>query len=92
MIEGSSYDEDFATGDSDGYFYTSDWILDYSTALCKITLGMIRRKFANFTSIGNMGISMDGDTLVSEGKEELERLEESLKTEEVYDGLGILIG
>jgi hypothetical protein len=92
MIEGSSHSSTWEDGDSDNDFYESTWILDYSIALCKITLGNIRRKFANFASIGNTGISLDGDTLVSEGKEERERLEESLKLEECYTGLGILIG
>lgn len=91
MMEEASYDN-WAAGDTDTDFYTSTWMLDYATALCKITLGMIRRKFANFGSIGNMGISLDGDSLVSEGKEEKERLDESLKEEEVYEGLGIFIG
>lgn len=91
MMEGSSYDN-WEDGDTDADFYTSSWILDHATASCKITLGMIRRKFANFGSIGNMGISMDGDSLVSEGKEEKERLEEALKLEESYIGYPILIG
>jgi hypothetical protein len=73
-------------------FYGSDWILDYATAECKITLGMIRRKFGNFASLGNVGISLDGDTLVSEGKEEKIDLEEKLKLEEVHEGLGVEIG
>jgi len=91
MVEGSSYD-DWSDGDADTNFYESLWILDYATALCKITLGTIRRKFANFGSIGNVGISLDGDTLVSEGKEEKERLDESLKLEENYEGYGISVG
>ena len=43
---------------------------------------MIRRKFSNFSSIGNTGIQLDGDSLVSEGKEEKERLEDQLQTRE----------
>jgi hypothetical protein len=46
---------------------------------------LIRRKFANFTSIGNTGLSLDGDSLISEGTTEKERLEEKLKDEEVWD-------
>lgn len=78
--------------DSDSNFYTSDWIFDYALAECKIMLGMIRRKFAQFTSIGNVGISLDGDTLVQEGKEEKEKLEETLRLEESHEGYGILFG
>jgi hypothetical protein len=92
MVEGSSLSNTWESGDSNEYFYESTWILEYSTALCKITLGTIRRKFANFGSIGNVGISLDGDSLVSEGKEEKDRLDESLMLEEVYEGLDISIG
>jgi hypothetical protein len=91
MIEGSS-SSNWQAGDSDEDFYDSDWIYDFATAECKIVLGAIRRKFANFASIGNTGISMDGDSLVSEGKEEKERLEETLRLEETFDGLDISIG
>ena len=96
MVEGSTvrggWEGDFISGDSDEDFYQVDWIYDYATAECKIILGEIRRKFANFASIGNTGLSLDGDQLVSEGKEEKERLEEKLQLEEAYDGLGISIG
>lgn len=91
MIEGSTVGS-WESGDSDEYIYTSSWILDYATAMCKVTLGIVRRKFANFTSIGNTGISMDGDLLVSEGKEEMQQLEESLKLEEIYEGYDISMG
>jgi hypothetical protein len=55
-------------------------------------LGETRRKFANFSSIGNTGISLDGDSLLSEGKEEKERLEEKLKEEENFEGSYITFG
>lgn len=68
------------------------WVQDYSLALAKETLGLIRRKFASFTSIGNEGIALDGDSLISEGREEKERLEEKLRLEE-SESLGfILVG
>lgn len=91
MIQGSTYDN-WEDGDSNTNFYEDLWILDYATALCKIILGNIRNKFANFTSIGNMGISLDGDSLISEGKEEKENLETTLREEEVFEGLGISLG
>lgn len=91
MIEGSTYDN-WTAGDSDEDFYESDWIFDYAFADCKERLGYIRRKFANFASIGNTGISLDGDSLVSEGKEEKDALMEKLQLEEVWDGYGIEIG
>lgn len=77
---------------SDTNFYTSDWIFNYALAEAKIILGMIRRKFAQFNSIGNIGISLDGDQLVQEGKEEKERLEETLREEEPFDGFPIFFG
>lgn len=108
MIEGSHYsgmetnnrraqpwkrgESDLHTGNRDDNFFTSDWIFDYALAECKITLGMIRRKFSGFTSIGNEGITMDGEILVSEGKEEKVALEETLRLEETFEGYPILWG
>jgi len=92
MLEGSTLDGwTMEKGNMD--FYTEGWILDFATALCKQSLGLIRRKFANFSSIGNQGISLDGDSLISEGREDADRLMESLKNEEVFDHVyGIYIG
>ena len=82
MIEGT--DEDL---------YENMWITDYSTAMCKITLGRIRSKFASFAAIGsNTGLALDGDSLISEGQAEIEKLEETLRLEEATEGLGFLIG
>lgn len=72
--------------------YESDWIFDYVTALSKISLGMIRRKFESFSSMGNSGISLDGGDLISEGKEEKENLEETLRLEETWEGSPIIVG
>lgn len=105
MIEGSHYagmETDMSqstwkrtglySSDSDINFFTSDWIFDYALAECKIILGRIRSKFAQFTSIGNIGIALDGDQLIQEGIQEKERLEETLRLEESYEGYGILLG
>jgi hypothetical protein len=72
--------------------YGEGWILDYVSALSKITLGYIRNKFSNFASLGNIGLSLDGDSMISEGKEEKERLEEELRLEEAWEGYGIEVG
>lgn len=72
--------------------YDNDWMLDYVTAMSKITLGTIRRKFANFSSLGNQGISLDGDALISDGQSEKDYLEQTLRDEEAYEGYGIEIG
>jgi hypothetical protein len=79
-------------GSSDTNFYTSDWIFDYALAECKIILGRIRSKFAQFNSIGNIGIALDGDQLIQEGIQEKERLEETLRLEESHEGYGISMG
>ena len=93
MIEESMIEDDWDRDATYKSFYEySDWIFDYATAYCKVILGTIRRKFANFTSIGNTGIALDGDILSSEGKEEMERLEEKVKLEEAFDGYGITMG
>jgi len=76
----------------DESLYDKGWILDYATALSKVSLGMIRRKFSSFNSIGNTGISLDGSELVSEGKEELTELTQALKDEETFEGSWITMG
>jgi len=95
MMEGAQYsntDRGWEPLDSFENFYTSDWIFDYALAECKIMLGRIRTKFAQFASIGNTGIALDGDALLSEGIEEKRELKETLMLEEVWDGLGISMG
>lgn len=92
MMEGSTNVEGWAAGSSNNDFYVSDWIFDYATAEAKEIMGRVRSKFANFTSIGNVGISLDGSELISEAKEEKERLYERLQLEEAWEGYGIEIG
>jgi hypothetical protein len=91
MIEGSSY-ENWQSGDTDNNFYESDWIFDYALAESKIMLGRIRSKFAQFASIGNAGIALDGSELISEGISEKTELKETLKLEESFEGFPIMIG
>lgn len=74
------------------HMYEEPWIIEYSTALSKITLGLLRRKFSQFSSIGNTGISLDGSDLVNEGSQEKTELEEKLKLEEPAIGYGLFIG
>jgi hypothetical protein len=42
--------------------------------------------------MGGASISLDGDSLVSEGQQEQERLEEEIDTKYSYEGYGIYIG
>jgi len=100
MIEGSHYggmetnqaQSSWKRGDSDENFYISDWVFDYALAECKIVLGRIRSKFAQFNSIGNIGISLDGDQLIQEGTADKEKLDETLRLEETHEGYGITMG
>lgn len=73
--------------------YDLPWFLDYVTALCKISLGRVRSKFANYTAVGsNVGLALDGDTLLQEGIAEIEKLDERLRTEECLEGFDISLG
>jgi len=72
--------------------YDNYWVIFYATAYAKKTLGLIRSKFANFTSIGQTGIALDGDSLISQADAEMEKLEETLKLEEAWEGYDISIG
>lgn len=78
---------------ADGDIYKNDWFIDYVSAMCKVSLGRIRTKFANFQAVGsNISLAMDGDALISEGKEEITTLEEKLRSEEVFEGSWIIVG
>lgn len=71
------------------WLYGKSWVRNYAIALSKEKLGYIRRKFGQFDSIGNTGIKLDGEQLVQEAKEELDKLSESLTMEYSYEGYGI---
>ena len=53
------------------------WIRQYSLALCKITLGLIRRKYSGMQMPGG-GLALDGDALVNEGNTLKDKLEADL--------------
>jgi hypothetical protein len=54
------------------------WIYQYTLALCKMTLGLIRAKYESIP-VPNSEIRMDGDALRQEGQREIEQLEEFLR-------------
>lgn len=54
------------------------WILKYALALCKINLGINRRKFSSIP-YPNGEISLDGDSMVSDGTVEKETLIQELR-------------
>lgn len=96
LIRCMAYDGSFVDGwtytDFENDSFEEGWIKKYALAKAKITLGGIRRKFAQFNSVGNTGISLDGPELVSEGKEEMDKLIEELDTNYAYEGYGISLG
>ena len=55
------------------------WIRRFSLALCKEMLGQIRSKFASVPIPGE-SVTLNGSALISEGKDEQDKLREELKT------------
>jgi hypothetical protein len=72
--------------------WSEGWIDEYVTALCKITLGLIRRKLGNMTALGNAGLPLDGPELLQEGKEDKDKLEEDLPLKYSFEGYGVITG
>ncbi len=56
------------------------WVRKYLTAYAKETLGRVRTKFGGSLKIPGSEVSMDGETLLAEAKEEKSQLVEELKT------------
>lgn len=96
LIRCMAYEGSFVDGwtytDFENWSCEEGWVKKYALAKAKVTLGGIRRKFAQFNSVGNVGISLDGPELVSEGKEEMDRLIEEIDTNYAYEGYGITMG
>lgn len=57
--------------------FAGQWLRDYSLATCKIMLGEAREKFAQISSPQG-GTSLNGAALKSEGKAEIDMLEQDL--------------
>ena len=57
--------------------YASQWLKDYTLATCKLMLGEARSKFASIAGPGS-GIQLNGATLLSDAKAELEKLDKEL--------------
>lgn len=55
------------------------WIRRFSLALCKETLGQVRSKFSSVPIPGE-AVTLNGTALISEGKDEQQKLREELKT------------
>jgi hypothetical protein len=71
--------------------YAGQWIKDYSLANCKMMLGQAREKFAQIAGPGG-GSSLNGAALKTEAQQEIEKLDESLKTGITTQGWGWIIG
>lgn len=54
------------------------WIRDYSCALCKEMLGIVRSKFSSIPTPGGE-VTLDGPAMVSASKEEMDKLIQELK-------------
>lgn len=67
------------------------WIRSFAFALCKETLGYVRRKYKSGIPVpGDSSVNLDGDDMVSEGIAEQTRLQEQIRTlfdELTYDKL-----
>lgn len=56
------------------------WVREYTVALCKEMLGLIRNKF-NTVAIPNGDVTLNGDALIQQGREDQDKLKETLRTE-----------
>lgn len=72
--------------------YAYPWIKDYATAQAMLMLGEARTKFS---SLGGPqgGVSLNGDRLIGDAKETMQKLDEELeKFIESHDGMPFIIG
>lgn len=64
--------------------YAKPWVRDYATAMCKLMIGEGRSKFAGGLGGPQGGVTLNGDSMKAEAKEEMERLEQEIK--DIIDG------
>lgn len=57
--------------------YAKPWLRDYATAMCKLMMGEARSKFGNLGGPQG-GVTLNGEALKNEAKEEMERLEQEI--------------
>ena len=57
--------------------YAKQWFRDYTLAICKQMLGQARSKFGSIAGPGS-AIQLNGDKLLAEAKEDLEKLDKEL--------------
>ena len=54
------------------------WVRQYTLSLCKELLGLVRSKFKSLP-IPNADLTLDGDTLISQGREDKKELVSQLR-------------
>jgi len=59
-------------------YQANQWLKDYTLATCKVSLGQARSKFGTIAGPGSGGMQLNGKDLLSEAKEEFERLDKEL--------------
>lgn len=59
--------------------YAKVWIRDWATAVCKQIIGEARSLFSGGLGGPQGGVSLNGDQMKTEAKEEMDRLEEEIK-------------
>ena len=72
--------------------YARPWIRDYTLAQCKRMLGEIRSKFGSIAGPQG-GITLNGEAMKQEAKEEIERLDKELENFiDQHEGMPFIIG
>ena len=75
---------------ADADLYDQIWIRRYAMALCKRSIGMNTKKYEGMAFPG--GITLNGEKYESEGKEEIEKLEEEIKDNKYGEPPGFFFG
>ena len=70
--------------------YANVWVQRYALALAKMMLGNARSKFSSVNAPSDM--SMNGQDLISQAQQEMDKLEQQLFDESVLYNGGIIIG
>ena len=87
---GYYYIKDIADSDIPNLLsYDVDLILRYTLASARMTLGRIRAKFGSGFETVAGSVSLDGDTLISDSKEEFEALNEEIR--DTQEPMGIIV-
>lgn len=87
---GYYYIKDVSTSDIPNLLtYDLDLIIRYTLASARMTLGRIRAKFGSGFETVAGSVSLDGDSLISDSKEEFEALNEEIR--DTQEPMGIIV-